>query len=95
LLLVCIREGSHITSSTIGNLKGVKGNCEECIHCAWVVGCSPQIKESLPNNFTLLEREEVFNYIGECLEMVQLGCELLDMTRQGVRHCWELGFRTK
>ena len=94
LILVCIREGSCIIGSTIGNLKGVKGNCKECIYCARVVRCSPQIKESLTNNIILLEKENAFNHMGECLEMGHLGRELLDMTRQGVSHAW-LGTRSQ
>jgi hypothetical protein len=44
----------------------------------------PGIKESLPNNITLLEnKEDIFNYMGEHLEIVCLGCELLSMIRQG------------
>jgi hypothetical protein len=52
-ILVCIREGMCIIGSTIGILKGVKGNCKEHIYCAWVVRYSPQIKESLPNHIIL------------------------------------------
>ena len=40
-ILVCIREGSCIIGSTVSNLKGVKGNCKECVYCARVVGFSP------------------------------------------------------
>jgi hypothetical protein len=43
----------------------------------------PGIKEKLPNNITLLEKEDIFNNMGEHLEMVCLGCELLSMIRQG------------
>jgi hypothetical protein len=48
---------------------------------------SPQIKESLTNNIILLKKEDVFNHIQECIKTGCLGCELLDMTRKGVRHC--------
>jgi hypothetical protein len=67
-ILVCIWEGSRITASAIiSNLKWMKGSCEECIYHARVVRCSPKIKESLPNNITLSEKKDVFNYMGECL----------------------------
>jgi hypothetical protein len=95
LIHVCIIEGLHIIGSAIGNLKGVKGNCKEWIYCAWVVRCSPQIKESLPNNIILLEKEDAFKHMGEYLEMGCMGHELLDMTRQGVSHCCRLVVTTK
>ncbi len=72
----------------------MEGNCEEHIYCA-VVRCSPRIKESLLNNIILLEKEDAFNHMGECLEMGHLGHELLDMIRWGVSHCWGLGAGTK
>jgi hypothetical protein len=88
LILVCIGEGSCNTGYTISNLKGMKGNCKECVYCAQVVRCSPQIKESLLNNITLLKKEDIFNYmVGECLETFCMGHELLDMFRWRVRHC--------
>jgi hypothetical protein len=65
----------------------MKGNCKECVYCAQVVRCSPQIKESLLNNITLLKKEDIFNYMGECLETFCMGHELLDMIRWRVRHC--------
>ena len=39
-ILVCITEGSHIVRSTVSNLKGVKGNCNESVYCVGVVGFS-------------------------------------------------------
>ena len=47
------------------------------------------------NNIILLEKENIFNHMGECIKMGHLGCELLDMTRRGVSHGWELGVRIK
>jgi hypothetical protein len=45
---------------------------------------SPQIKESLTtNNIILLEKENTFYHMLEYITMGHLGCELLDMTRQG------------
>jgi hypothetical protein len=41
LILVCIREGLQSRGSIVGNCKGVKGNCYECIDCAWVAGLFP------------------------------------------------------
>jgi hypothetical protein len=38
------------------------------------------------NNIILLKKENTFNHMGEDIKMGCLGCELLDMTRQGVRH---------
>jgi hypothetical protein len=35
------------------------------------------------NNIILLEKENVFNHMGEHIKTGHLGCELLDMTRWG------------
>jgi hypothetical protein len=35
------------------------------------------------NNIILLEKEDTFNHMGECLKTGCLGCELPDMTRWG------------
>jgi hypothetical protein len=58
------------------------------------VGCSTQIKESLPNSISLLEKKDIFNYMRECLETICLACELLGMIRQGMSHGWGLGAMT-
>jgi hypothetical protein len=42
------------------------------------------------NNIILLKKEDTFNHMGECIKTGHLGCELLDMTRWGARHCQEL-----
>jgi hypothetical protein len=52
LILVCIREGSHIRGSNVGNGKGVKGDHYEDVDCARVARFSPKIKESLMNNIS-------------------------------------------
>jgi hypothetical protein len=62
LILVCIREGSHIISSTVSNLKGMIWNCNESVYCVGVVGFSSWIKESLMNNIILLEKENAFKW---------------------------------
>jgi hypothetical protein len=56
------------------------------VHSARVAGFSPRIKESLTNNIILLKNENALNHMGECIKMGCLGCELLDMTEQGVSH---------
>jgi hypothetical protein len=38
------------------------------------------------NNIILLQKENAFNHMRECIKMGFLGCELLDMTRQGASH---------
>jgi hypothetical protein len=73
-ILVCIREGSRIIGSAIGNGKGVKGNCKELVCCTRVVKLSPQITEGLMNNIILLEKENAFNHMGECIKMAQSMC---------------------
>jgi hypothetical protein len=87
LILVCIREGLNIGGSAVGNGKGVKGDHSEHIDGALVARFFPQIKEGLTNSIILLKKENAFNHMGECIKMGSLGCELLDMTRQGARHC--------
>jgi hypothetical protein len=41
-------------------------------------------------NIILLEKENAFNHMRECIKTGHLGSELLDMARQGVSHGYEL-----
>jgi hypothetical protein len=39
------------------------------------------------DNIILLEKENEFNHMGECIKTGHLGSEWLDMARWGVSHC--------
>jgi hypothetical protein len=46
---VCIREGSSIIGSAVGNYKGVKGNHKEWVYCARVVQCMLPMNQGEPD----------------------------------------------
>jgi hypothetical protein len=56
------------------------------LDCEQVARISPSIKQRLRNNIILLEKENAFIHMGECIKMGHLGSELLDMARWGVSH---------